>query len=115
MALLPDLVPTEQLGHSNALFMISQNVMLLVGMAAGGLIVATRWASSPAFLVDGATFLISAAILAARPFRYLTVARPFRHRGRGDPAEKWHDIRQGVVWLWGRPSPALRGAVPGAW
>ncbi|MBA4378333.1 MAG: hypothetical protein C0395_06700 [Gemmatimonas sp.] len=109
MALLPDLVPAEQLGHSNALFMISQNAMLLVGMAAGGLIVHALGVVT-AFLVDGATFLISAAILAFRPFRYLTVEQqPAGGAVVEKPAEKWHDIRQGAVWLWGRPS--LRFAV----
>ena len=109
MALLPDLVPSEQLGHSNALFMISQNAMLLVGMAAGGLIVHALGVA-PAFLIDGATFLVSAAILAARPFRYLEVARRLPESEAPErPAEKWHDVRQGVVWLWGRP--ALRFAV----
>lgn len=107
LALVPDVVPSELLGPSNALFMMSQNVILLVGMAAGGVIVQTL-GTRTAFLVDGGTFLVSALILAVRPFRYLgdvgetaeTVPRP---------GEKWHDVRKGAVWLWRRP--ALRFAV----
>ena len=50
--------------------MITRNLVLMVGPALGGLIVAWQGASL-AFLFDAVTFLASAIILVARPFRYV--------------------------------------------
>lgn len=100
LALIPDMVPTDQLNRCNALFMISQNVILLVGMAVGGVIVATL-GSSVAFWVDGGTFAASAALL--------TLPRLASRAGASVDREGWRDIRSGAVWLWSRPR--LRYAV----
>ena len=100
LALIPDLIPAEQLNRGNALFMISQNLILLLGMAAGGVIVATLGAST-AFWVDGGTFAASALLLSL----------PRLAARRSAPAERmgWRDIRAGAGWLWSRS--ALRHAV----
>jgi len=103
LALIPDLVPNDQLNRSNALIMVSQNVILLVGMAAGGVIVAGL-GTAVAFWVDGGTFAMSAALLMLPRLQGLAV-------GVGEAVDRvrWHDIRHGAVWLWGRPR--LRYAV----
>lgn len=106
LALMPDIVPTEHLQRSNALTMLSSNLILLLGMAAGGWVV-YRLGAAAAFRVDAATFLVSAAILGARRFRYLR-----RELAEADvlPAPaRLSDLRQGAVWIWSRPR--LRFAV----
>jgi len=103
LALIPDLVPTDQLNRSNALLMVSQNVILLVGMAVGGVIVAGL-GTSVAFWVDGGTFAVSALLLAL-PRLGAEAAGP----GETVDRARWHDVRHGAVWLWGRPR--LRYAV----
>lgn len=70
LAIVPDILPKEQLASANALLMITRNLVLMVGPALGGLIVAWQGAGL-AFVVDAATFLASAVILAARPFGYV--------------------------------------------
>jgi MFS family permease len=62
MALLPDVVGKEQLGSANSLLMLTRNLVLLIGPAMGGALVAWR-GTDPAFWLDAATFVTSAAIL----------------------------------------------------
>jgi len=102
LALIPELVSADQLNRSNALLMMSQNVILLVGMAAGGVIVAGL-GTSVAFWVDGGTFAASAVLLLLPRLPEAAVAAETVGR------ERWHDVRHGAVWLWGRPR--LRYAV----
>ena len=115
LALIPDLVPADQLKKTNALAMLTSNIVLLVGMGAGGVIVGAVGVR-PAFWADAGTFLASASILAlgvgARRARRdpptpsatpaLTAARA-RWRGLLDEA------RHGAVAIWERPR--LRFAV----
>ena len=63
MALLPDVVGEDLLGAANGLLMLTRNIVLLVGPAVGGALVAWR-GTDPAFWFDAATFVVSAAILA---------------------------------------------------
>lgn len=70
LAIVVDLVPDRQLEKANALAMITRNLILLVGPAIGGLLVAV-WGTSSAFWVDSATFLASAVILMSRRLSYL--------------------------------------------
>ncbi len=69
-AIVPDLLPEEQLPQANALQgLIRPLMMRLIGPAVGGFVVAGLDAG-PAFVVDGASFLVSAAAvwaIAARP------------------------------------------------
>lgn len=67
LALIPDLVPPALLASANAVIMVTRNLVLLVGPALGGAMVAWR-GSDAAFLADAVTFLASAAILLAQPF-----------------------------------------------
>ena len=63
MALLPDVVGRDLVGGANSLLMLTRNLVLLVGPALGGALVAWR-GTDPAFWLDAATFLGSAAVLA---------------------------------------------------
>ena len=58
-AILPDLVSSRELGTANAITGTTWSVMLAMGAAAGGL-VAGGWGVYPAFIIDSATFLLSA-------------------------------------------------------
>ena len=61
-AILPDLVSPRELGPANALSAATWSVMLALGAALGG-IVAGEWGVYPAFIIDGFTFLLSAAFI----------------------------------------------------
>ena len=61
-AILPDIVSSQGLGAANALGSATWSVMLAVGAAIGG-IVSGAWGIYPAFVIDGLTFLLSAAFI----------------------------------------------------
>jgi len=112
LALLPDIVPSAQLNRANALAMVTQNLVLLIGPAIGGALVALSGAGA-AFGVNAASFVISAALLGARGFTYLEEARARRAgaaataataaSGRARLAAAGADIREGATWLWRQP------------
>jgi len=62
-AILPALVPREQLGTANALSDITGQSAFFIGPAIGGAIIAT-WGINVVFLLNGATFVISALLIA---------------------------------------------------
>jgi len=62
-AILPDLVSSRELGTANAITGTTWSVMLAMGAAAGGL-VAGGWGVYPAFIIDSATFILSAYFIA---------------------------------------------------
>jgi MFS family permease len=62
MALLPDVVGEEHLAGANSLLMLTGNLIMLVGWAGGGMLVAWR-GTDPAFWLDAVTFVASAGIL----------------------------------------------------
>jgi MFS family permease len=76
-AILPDLLPVEELGEANALEQLVRPLALrLAGPAVGGILVGTLGPGS-AFLVDGATFVASAVALwamssQAMPFQMMS-------------------------------------------
>ena len=106
LAIVPDLVPAEHLNKTNAMSMLSQNVILLLGMAAGGVLV-HHFGVAAAFRIDAATFAVSALILTTSRFRYLPRAADAT---REPPTRQhWSDVRLGAVWIWSRPR--LRFAV----
>ena len=108
LALVPDLVGGEALPRANGLLMMSQNLILLAGMAAGGVIVQGLGAAA-AFRVDGATFLASALLLATRRFpARVPAADPDVGAGTTRPAP-WREALHGARVLWS--VPALRFAV----
>jgi len=61
-AILPDIVSPRELGPANALSAATWSVMLALGAALGG-IVAGEWGLYPAFIIDGFTFVLSAAFI----------------------------------------------------
>ena len=67
LAIVADLVPGAQLDKANALSMVTKNVVMLVGPAVGGAVVALR-GTDVAFWLDAATFLASAGRADARHF-----------------------------------------------
>lgn len=67
-AILPDIVEERELGTANALTSATWSVMLAVGAALGGL-VAGGWGIYPAFVIDAATFLLSAGLIAQVAYR----------------------------------------------
>jgi MFS family permease len=62
-AILPDIVSGRELGSANALSGATWSAMLAIGAALGGL-VAGSWGIYPSFVVDSASFLISASFIA---------------------------------------------------
>ncbi len=105
LALVPDLVGRAQLARANALSLMTQNLVLLLGPAAGGAIVAL-WGTSAAFVIDAGTFLASAALLAAP--RLAAVSAPRRDEepaagAAGAAARAARELREGAAWLWRQP------------
>lgn len=62
-AILPDITTQEEIGAANALSSATWSVMLALGAALGGLVSGT-WGIYPAFVIDGATFIVSAFFIA---------------------------------------------------
>ncbi|MFD0375765.1 MFS transporter [Streptomyces sp. NPDC127112] len=93
--LLQSLVPREELQQANALMGISQRVAALAGPAAA---TALTLAIGPGWglVADAATFMISAATLAALPVRRTAKVRePFT----AELAEGWREVRR-HRWYW---------------
>jgi MFS family permease len=61
-AILPDIVAEEDLGTANTLSGTTWSVMLALGAAIGGL-VSGIWGIYPAFVIDAATFMLSAGFI----------------------------------------------------
>lgn len=101
MAIVPDLVPSDRLAQANALLGAARPAMLrLAGPALGGLTIA--WAGpGAAFLIDAATFVVSAALLAGiRP-------RPPAHTGTdtaaGGASRPLRELVEGLRFVRARP------------
>jgi len=62
-AMVPSLVSKEELLSANALMSVTWSIMLALGSAVGGLVIGTLGLGA-AFVVDAATFFLSAAFLA---------------------------------------------------
>ena len=95
---LPNLVSNDDLANANSILQTIENVAWAVGPIVGGLLVA---AAGPdvAYLINAATFLASAALLAVIPAHLLQAATA---AGRG----YWHDLVDGLALI--RRSRALR-------
>ena len=85
---LPGLVDERDLPRANSLFQVGENVTWLLGPLLGGTIVAL---SSPdvAYLLNAATFLVSAGLLARIPDVLLRVGEPAS-------AGHWSDLLEGI-------------------
>jgi MFS family permease len=104
-AIVPDLVPAELLAGANSLDQIVRPAALrLAGPALGGWLVAAA-GTGGAFLLDGASFLASAATLAL--LRAPGHTPPDAPGPAPPPASLLRDVREGLafvrrhVWLWG--------------
>jgi MFS family permease len=73
LSLLPEIVDRSRLLRANSLLSTSENVTEIGGYAVAGFLVAAV-ATRTAFLIDGATFLVSAAALSAMAYRPLSAA-----------------------------------------
>jgi MFS family permease len=87
-AILPEVVSRRELGAANALSSATWSVMLAFGAAIGGL-VAGGWGIYPAFIIDSATFLLSAFFISR--VRYRPQARSDLGKG-----SLWAGVRQYV-------------------
>ena len=67
-AILPDIVSEKELGTANVITGTTWSVMLAMGAAAGGL-VAGGWGIYPAFIIDSATFVLSAFFITRIRYR----------------------------------------------
>ncbi len=93
-AAMPDVVGPELMPYAAASGQISRQVMNVIGPSVGGLLVAVVSVRS-AFLLDAASFVISAALV-------LTVAIPQIPQS-GGPPPLLADLLTGVRYIWSRP------------
>jgi MFS family permease len=97
-AIVPELLPAEQLGQANALDQVVRPIAFrLAGPALGGVVVGAL-GSGTAFALDAASFMASAAALLAMR---APAARPTATGVslRGDLREGWRFVRR-RSWLW---------------
>ena len=69
-SMLPDITQPQELGLANALSSATWSVMLAFGAALGGLVSGVAGVY-PAFVVDAATFLVSALVIGRMPYQSL--------------------------------------------
>jgi DHA3 family tetracycline resistance protein-like MFS transporter len=98
-AVVPQIVPQDDLPSANALSSISANLGRVAGPALGAVLIG--WSGSTvAFTLNGISFLISALFLI--PLLFADIPRPARSEER----RVWQDMRQGFAtvlaspWLW---------------
>jgi MFS family permease len=93
LSILPDLVASTKLVRANSLLATGDNLTDVIGFAAAGFIV-YGFSTSTVFGIDAATFLVSAAALAAMSYRYVRPpAAAFRSAG------VWKEAREGIHYL----------------
>jgi MFS family permease len=96
-AIVPDLLPEEQLPQANALAGLVRPLMIrLAGPAIGGFVVAGV-GSGPAFLIDAASFLASAAAVGA------IVARPVHTVADHSLRRAISEVREGFAFVRANP------------
>jgi MFS family permease len=106
-AILPELLPASQLGQANALDQLARPLALrLAGPALGGVLLGTIGPGA-AFLLDGATFLISAGALWAMSPRTPAALGLGEQAAQASPVDALQQLSEGWsyvrshVWLWG--------------
>lgn len=97
-AIVPDLVPEDQLVQANALDnFVRPSAERFAGPALGGFVVAI-WSPGGAFVLDALTFSLSALIL------FRLKPRPIKHEG--SRSSSWKEVKEGFAfvrsqpWLW---------------
>ena len=103
MALLPDVVPEGELLRANSVLTASSHITEIVGYAAAGFVV-FYLATKTTFMVDAATFGVSAVTLLAMTLPgHRESGRPEAGAAGGRAARRpglWAEIREGFVYLW---------------
>jgi DHA3 family macrolide efflux protein-like MFS transporter len=103
-ALVPTLVGREGLTTANSLLTLSQQVIFVVGYAAGGILIAA-FGTLPLFVIDAVTFVISAtAIWSLRLDAQAARLRAVGAEGLADAAPRASigaDVRQGFAFIFG--------------
>ena len=94
-ALIPQTVSAADLQRANALISLPRSATNIFGPALSGAIVALVGAGW-VFAIDAASFLVSAAFIAA--MRVVPYARPAARRFWGDLADGWREVRR-LRWL----------------
>lgn len=99
-AAIPDLVPREKIAAANSLQQVSAQASVLLGQALGGVAYRLLGAST-LFLIDGVSYLVSAA---SEAFIRLPPARGGTEKGLGEVARAYRDdTRAGFFYVWNRP------------
>ena len=100
MALLPDIVPGDELMLANSVLAASVNITEILGYSMAGFIV-YYVALRTAFAVDAATFAVSAVTLLAMTIRRAPgIAGDHRATDDGERRSAfWPDIREGISYL----------------
>jgi DHA3 family macrolide efflux protein-like MFS transporter len=97
-ATLPLIVPDKNdLLAANGLMQIVQTAGFLIGPALAGFSI-SLWGAQVAFLVDSATFFISAAAIMTMTVPHTTMGR---QATGGQVAAVWAEMREGVIYLFG--------------
>lgn len=104
-ALIPEMVGTDKLLGANSLSMTSRIVAGVVGTGCAGLVAGLAGTVAPVFVIDGATFAVSALLMSQLR---LSGAAP----GASSEHQFWAQLRQGLGLL--RSSRPLRGVLVGA-
>lgn len=100
-AALPLIVTdADDLLAANGLMQIVETVGLLAGPALAGFTIGI-WGSGAAFVVDSASFLVSAGALLLMTVPHTTVGRAEAHAASGSAAAVWGEMRVGLSALFG--------------
>lgn len=110
-ALVPEIVPAEQLVQANSLDQFVRPAAQLLGPALGGFLVAA-WGPGNAFLVDAATFGCSLAALLAISARPILRDTNIQRSVRRELREGFAFVRR-QPWLWGTLGAAAFGNIAG--
>ena len=98
-AVLPAIVPKEELVTANALSGATWSTMLALGAALGGLATAL-FGTSAAFLLDAVTFLLAAWFVVQMPFW----ANSYTEKTKSVSAPGWQMFVDGLRYLWLSPA-----------
>jgi hypothetical protein len=108
-AAIPNLVESRELVTANSLSNATWGVMLTLGAAFGGA-VSTLFGRDVAFVVNSASFLFSAVMIASIRGRFEEEHDPASQRGGG-----WEELRQGVTFVGQRRDILALILVKGGW
>lgn len=98
-AALPNLVAADELISANALSSATWGLMLAVGAAVGGVVIAAIGRDA-AFVVNSASFFFSAAMVFSIRKSF---GEPGHRHGAQDGHSAWQDFRASLGFLWSQP------------